>query len=108
MVHRAHEQRVAIRHGLGRDARAQRAASAATVVDHQALAREPRELRGHGAGKRIGAATGGERHDHGHRLGGPGGLGVCPGAVNGGAGNSRAQDVSAVEVVGHVFCLLWL
>ena len=104
MVHRAHEQRVAVGLRSGRNAGAQRAARAAPVVDDELLAGQPGKLRRQRAGKGVGAAAGRKRHDDGDRLGRPGRLGVaCPGQ-RGHAGCGGAQDAAARAAVLEVKC----
>jgi hypothetical protein len=71
VVHRAHEDVVAVGRRARRDAGAQRAAGAAAVVDDQLLAGLLGELRRQRPGEGVGAAAGRERHDHHHRLGRP-------------------------------------
>ena len=98
VVHRPHEQGVAVGRSLGGNAGAQRATGAPPVVDHQRLARAFGKLRGQRPGKGIGAATGGERHHHRHRLGRP--VAVGPAAAAGQAPTCRRcaeQHIPALD-----------
>ena len=74
VVHRAHEQRVAVGCGARGHAGADRAAGAALVVDDELPAQVLGQHRGQRPREGIGAAAGREGHDQGHRLGRPGAL----------------------------------
>jgi hypothetical protein len=78
VVHRTHEEVVPVGRGARGDARAQRAAGAALVVEHELLAGVPAHEREERAREGVGAAAGREGHDHGHGLGGPGRLARGP------------------------------
>ena len=95
VVHRAHEEGVAVGRGLARDRRAHRATGAAAVVDDHLLAETARQHGGERARERIGAAAAGEGHDEGHRPGGPAALRVDPGVRECGARGGALQPLAA-------------
>ena len=70
VVHRAHQQRVAVGRRLGRHLGAQRAASASPVVDDERLTHARRQHLGEWPCERIGSAAGWERYDQPYRFGG--------------------------------------
>ena len=94
VVHRAHEERVAVGRGLGGDAGADGAAGAAAVVDDHLPAEVARQHRGERPRERVGAAAGGEGNDEGHRPVRPAALRAAPAAsrraaASGGAGGGE-------------------
>jgi hypothetical protein len=94
-MHRAHKQGVAVGRSLGRDARTERAAGAAAVVDHHLAAGELGKLRRQRPGKRIGATTGRKRDHQIDRLGGPGRLRLAAQTEAGRSGSRVAQQGAA-------------
>jgi len=84
MVRRADEEGIAVRRRLGCQARAQRAAGAAAVVNDDGLAQLLGQLSRQGAGKGIGAAPGGEGDDDAEDSGNAVGCGGVRGCGGGG------------------------
>ena len=69
VVHRAHQQRVAVGLGLGHVVGAQRGAGAGLALDDHGLAEALRQLLGQRARQHVGGAAGREGHDQADRLG---------------------------------------
>ena len=96
VVNRPHEQVVAIRRSLGRNARAQSATGSTPVVNDELLARQLGKLGRHGAGERIGATASRKRHDQIHRFGGPRALGLGPQGQRARQGGHGLQKIAAL------------
>ena len=95
MVHRPHEKRVPIGGRLGRNARAQGAASATAVVNHQLFARHLGKLGGKRARKGVGTPASGKRHHHIQGLGWPARLGVYTQVGTGQGASAPLQPLAA-------------
>ena len=80
VMHRAHEERVAVGRRLGGDAGADCAAGAAAVVDDHLASKRARQHGGQRPGKRVRAAPGRKGNDEGDRPRRPGALRPCQGA----------------------------
>ena len=91
------QQRVAVRRGLGRLARADGAARAGAVVDDQLLAQVLGHALRHHARHEVGGAAGRKGHDQAHRMRGPGRLALCHGGQSDGAsqGTGCSHDGAA-------------
>ncbi|MDT4885356.1 hypothetical protein FQZ97_1215810 [compost metagenome] len=63
MVHRAHQQRVAVGLGLGHEVGADGRTRAGLALDHHRLTQALRQLVGQRTGQHIGGATSRKRHD---------------------------------------------
>jgi hypothetical protein len=106
VVHRAHEEAVAVGRGLGRQAGTQRATGAAFVVDDELAA----QVLGHHGKQRpregVGAAARREGHDHVDGFARPGALRVDPGCgERSGAGNERVAASGVRHLDVSVCCL---
>ncbi|MCY1244443.1 hypothetical protein D9M72_575160 [compost metagenome] len=106
MVHRAHQQRVAVRLVLGDIVSADGGAGAGTVLDDHRLAEALGELVAQRACEYVGGAARRERHDQGDGLGRPGLRhgSTAEGNSGGGQGQCRyaAQKVGCTHVLSPV------
>jgi hypothetical protein len=103
VVHRAHQQRVAVGLALGDEVGAERGTGAGLALDDHGLAETGCQLLGEGARQHLGGAAGREGHDEGDRLVRPR---VCVGM--GGQGQCVASTTARrVKVRRFMVCLLF-